>query len=93
MSEGHREAVSAISRRTRTRRIEFNKLRATCYVRLVKCYLTAGHVRDLLIRAPTTKLRKTDSRYLFCAAAGRQKWRREGVGLDQTGSSRHAKLR
>ena len=51
--------------------------------------LGAGRVRNLLIRAPTTKLRKTDSRYLFCATAGRQMRRRGPPGLDQIGSSRH----
>jgi hypothetical protein len=40
-------------------------------------------------RAPTTKLRKTDSRHLFLAAAGRQKAARRGAGLDRIGSSRH----
>ena len=38
---------------------------------------------------PQTKLRKTDSRYLFCATAGRQMRRRGPPGLDQIGSSRH----
>ena len=51
--------------------------------------LGAGRVRNLLIRAPTTKLRKTDSRYLFCATAGRQMRRHGPPGLDQIGSSRH----
>jgi hypothetical protein len=77
------ESGWAVSRCTQTRRIEFNKLRATSE------RPGAGRLRDLLVVHPTTKLRKTDSRYLFLATAGQQKPRREDAGLDQIGSPRH----
>jgi hypothetical protein len=74
------KAGLAVSRCTRTRRIEFNKLRATGLTPVTYAICSSG---------THTKLRKTDSRYLFLAAAGRQKPRREGAGLDQIGSPRH----
>ena len=83
---------------TLTRRIECNKLRATCYRRPVTCDLLqatcyrrpgGGHASYLLVRAITTKLRKTDSRYLFCATAAGKSGGTRVPGLDQIGSSRH----
>jgi hypothetical protein len=48
-----------------------------------------SHARDLLVRAITTKLRKTDSRYLFYATAAGKSGGTRVPGLDQIGSSRH----
>src|SRR6516162_7669326 len=55
MSERHAKPGLAGSRWMRTRRIEFNKLRATCYARS-----GAGHgTRDLLVRAPQQNREKS----------------------------------
>jgi len=39
----------------------------TYYGRLITENLGAGRARDVLVRALTTKLRKSDSRHRFCA--------------------------
>jgi hypothetical protein len=62
---------------------------ATNRIQQITRDLVATWRRSLLVVHPTTKLRKTDSRYLFLATAGRQKPRREDAGLDQIGSPRH----